>query len=116
MATGLTTQPSTLFSVQASSANRQTTIVCTGKLIVNTAAEFATECKKWIECSSSIIVDVGGLTYMDSAGLGSLVSGYTSAKKSGCEFQLVNVTTRIMHLLQLTNLDKVLQPTTENLL
>ena len=116
MATSPMTQPFTPFSVQASSANRQTTITCTGKLIMNTAATFTAECKKWIECSSSLIVDVGGLTYMDSAGLGALVGSYTSAKKAGCEFQLERITPRVMHLLQLTNLAKVLQPTTENLL
>jgi anti-sigma B factor antagonist len=110
------TQQPTQFFVEGSSANRETTITCSGRLVVNTASAFAGECRKWTECSSSMIVDVGGLTYMDSAGLGALVGAYTSAKKAGCEFQLLHVTPRIMHLLQLTNLDKVLQPTTENLL
>ena len=104
------------FSAEASSANRRTTITCTGRLVVGTAAKLAGECRQWIECSSLISLDLGGLTYMDSAGLGAVVSAYTSAKKAGCEFHLLNITPRVMHLLQLTNLMKVLQPTTDNLL
>jgi anti-sigma B factor antagonist len=116
VATSSSTQPVTSFSVDASSANRQTTLVCSGKLIVSSAEQMLAEARRWIECSSSIVVDVAGLTYLDSAGLGALVASYTSAKKVGCEFRLLNVTPRVMHLLQLTNLDKVLQPTTDNLL
>ena len=116
MATSPSTQPVVPFFVDASSANRKTTVTCTGRLVANTAATFSNEAKRWIECSSVLVVDLGALTYMDSAGLGALVSAYTSAKNAGCEFQLANLTPRVTHLLQLTNLAKVLQPTTENLL
>lgn len=102
--------------MDASSANRNTVLTCTGKLVMSTAHLFTNEVKLWLECSSTIAIDLAGLTYMDSAGLGALVSAYTSAKHSGCEFRLTNVTMRVMHLLQLTNLDKVLKTTTENLL
>jgi anti-sigma B factor antagonist len=116
MATTPTTQPVTPFSIHASSANRKTTVTCSGRLTVSSAANFVSEIKQWIDCSSIIVADLGGLTYLDSAGLGAVVSAYTSAKKAACEFQLVNVTPRVMHLLQLTNLATVLKPTTENLL
>jgi anti-sigma B factor antagonist len=110
--------PKTVDALQlhASSANRNTVLTCTGKLVMSTASLFTKEVKLWLECSSTMAVDLAGLSYMDSAGLGALVSAYTSAKHAGCEFRLTNVTLRVMHLLQLTNLDKVLKTTTENLL
>ena len=116
MGTSPIPQPSAHLAVQVSSANRRTTLRCTGRLVSSTVAEFASEAKRWTECSSVVVVDVGGLTYLDSAGLGALVSAYTSARKADCEFELHNVTSRVMHLLQLTNLIRVLRPTTENLL
>jgi anti-anti-sigma factor len=116
VATSPSTHPITPLTIDASSANRQTNLSCAGKLIVATAAAFTSETKRWIDCSSVLVIDLGGLTYMDSAGLGVLVGAYTSAKNAGCEFQLLNITPRVMHLLQLTNLAKILQPTTANLL
>jgi anti-sigma B factor antagonist len=41
---------------------------------------------------------------MDSMGLGTLVSLYTSARGAGCEMQLLHVGKRIRELLGLTNL------------
>ena len=116
MATSPITQAVDALRMDASSANRNTVLTCTGRLVMSTAHLFTKEVKLWLECSSTIAIDLSGLTYMDSAGLGALVSAYTSAKHTGCEFRLTNVTTRVMHLLQLTNLDKVLKTTTENLL
>jgi anti-sigma B factor antagonist len=116
MATSPVEQQVPQLSLTASSANRRTTLSCAGKLVVATAETFRLEARRWSECSSVLIVDLGGLTYMDSAGLGAVVAAYTSAKNGGCEFQLENMTPRVTHLLQVTNLAKVLTPTTANLL
>lgn len=116
MATSPSPQTVDPLQMDASSANRNTVFTCTGKLVMSTVNLFTKEIKLWLECSSTIAVDLAGLTYMDSAGLGALVSAYTSARHVGCDFRLTNVTPRVMHLLQLTNLDQVLKTTTENLL
>jgi anti-sigma B factor antagonist len=116
MATSPVEQQAPQLSLHAASANRRTTLSCTGRLVLATAEEFRAEARRWSECSSVLIADLGGLTYMDSAGLGAVVAAYTSAKNVGCEFRLENLTPRVMHLLQVTNLAKVLTPTTTNLL
>jgi anti-anti-sigma factor len=41
---------------------------------------------------------------MDSMGLGTLMSLYTSARTAGCEMQLLNLGKRVRELLGLTNL------------
>jgi anti-sigma B factor antagonist len=44
------------------------------------------------------------VNYIDSAGLGSLISAYTTAKREGGSLKLVNLTKRIQDLLAITKL------------
>jgi anti-sigma B factor antagonist len=52
----------------------------------------------------NILVNLGGVTGMDSAGLGELVSGYTTVTKAGGSMKLVNLTKRLQDLLSITKL------------
>lgn len=51
-----------------------------------------------------ILVNLEGVDYMDSSGLGDLVVGFATAKKQGAELKLANLTLRVEGLLQLTKL------------
>jgi anti-sigma B factor antagonist len=53
---------------------------------------------------AQILINLAGVTYMDSSGLGELVSGYRAAKSQGGELKLTNVTKRINDVLQVTKL------------
>ena len=54
-----------------------------------------------------LLVELSGVTYMDSSGVASLVEGYQTAKKQGLEFGLVAVAQSAMNVLKLARLDKV---------
>ena len=54
-----------------------------------------------------LLVDLSGVTYIDSSGVASLVEGYQTAKKHGVNFGLINVSEPAMNVLQLARLDKV---------
>ncbi len=54
-----------------------------------------------------ILVDLSGVTYMDSSGIASLVEAYQRAKKHGAEFSLVRVNPSALRVLKLARLDKV---------
>ena len=51
-----------------------------------------------------LVVDMGGVNYMDSAGLGELTNAYTSAKARGCDVKLARLTRRLDDLMQITKL------------
>ena len=53
---------------------------------------------------SQIVLDLAGVSYIDSAGLGTLVSGYTSAQNQGATLKLANLTKRFRELLNITKL------------
>lgn len=51
-----------------------------------------------------ILLNLGDVSYVDSAGLGALISSYTTTKREGGQLKLVNLTKRIQDLLAITKL------------
>ncbi len=56
-----------------------------------------------------ILLNLAEVTYIDSAGLGSLISSYTTARREGGSLKLVNLTKRIQDLLAITKLITVFE-------
>jgi anti-sigma B factor antagonist len=52
----------------------------------------------------NILLNLGNVNYIDSSGLGELVSAFTTAKNQGAEVKLLNLTKKVHDLLQLTKL------------
>lgn len=53
------------------------------------------------------LVDLSGVTYIDSSGIASLVEGYQTARKKNLQFGLLAVSEPAMSVLELARLDKV---------
>ena len=51
-----------------------------------------------------LVLDLGGVSYVDSAGLGQLVQIHATTKTNGGSLRLVNVTKRLKDLLVVTKL------------
>ena len=51
-----------------------------------------------------IVLDLRGVSYIDSAGLGMLVAKYASVRRNGGDVRLVHVTERSNRLLSITKL------------
>jgi anti-sigma B factor antagonist len=56
-----------------------------------------------------IVLNLGDVDYIDSSGIGELVSGYTSVKNRGGELKLLNLTKKVHDLLQITKLYTVFE-------
>ena len=52
----------------------------------------------------SVLLNLGDVSYVDSAGLGALVSAYTTVTREGGSLKLVNVTKKLQDLLSITKL------------
>ena len=77
---------------------------CTGRLTIETSQLLKTEVRSLLQNKCRVILDLTDLAQMDSSGLGVLVGLYISAKRAGCELQLVNLSPRIRELLSMTNI------------
>jgi anti-sigma B factor antagonist len=51
-----------------------------------------------------LVLDLADVSYIDSAGLGTLVAGYTSAQNQGSSMKLANLTKKFNEQLHITKL------------
>ena len=82
-----------------------TIVMCNGRIVFGEeAAELREKIKSLLAQKKKLILNLGGVSYIDSGGLGILVSLYTSARSSGGNIKLANLTQRVGDLLQITKL------------
>lgn len=69
------------------------------------AAEFSQLLHNYLdEGKKNIVVDLGGVKFMNSSGLGMLISGFTTMKNGGGSLKLAKATEKINSLLVITKL------------
>ena len=56
-----------------------------------------------------VVIDLGGVKFMNSSGLGMLIGGLTTMKKAEGHLKLANVTEKIESLLIITKLIKIFE-------
>ena len=56
-----------------------------------------------------ILLNLGDVTYIDSSGIGELVSGFTTVANQGGQLKLLNLTKKVHDLLQITKLYTVFE-------
>ncbi len=54
--------------------------------------------------SKNLLVNLGDVTYIDSSGIGELVSAFTAVSNQGGQLKLLNLTKKVHDLLQITKL------------
>lgn len=59
--------------------------------------------------TTRIVVDMGETTFLDSSGLGALISGLKSARQAGGDLRVARPTPAVSAVFEMTNLDRVLR-------
>jgi anti-anti-sigma factor len=98
----------TLTIEQSVSPEGTLTLVCRGRITLETASHFRSEVKSLASQHKLVLVDLRAVHYVDSAGLGGVFGTYISAKSQGCDLMLVNVNPHIKDLLNITHLTSFL--------
>ena len=83
-----------------------TILECSGRIVFgDEAAALREQVKDLVAAGKKqIVLNLGGITYIDSGGLGTLVGLYTTARNAGGAIKLANLTQRVGDLLQVTKL------------
>jgi len=61
------------------------------------------------EGKTRIVLDLAQVAYIDSAGLGTLVAGYTSARNGGANIKLAHLTKKLKEQMHITKLVTVFE-------
>ncbi|HZQ19178.1 MAG TPA: STAS domain-containing protein [Terriglobales bacterium] len=78
---------------------------CVGRIVFGEeSSELRERVRALISPEARIVLNLSEVTYIDSGGLGTLVSLYTSAQTAGASIKLANLTRRVGDLLQVTKL------------
>lgn len=90
--------------------NGITIILCNGRIVFGDESnQLREQVKSALTQSKKIILNLGGVSYIDSGGLGMLVALYTSARSAGGDIKLANLTQRVGDILQITKLSTVFE-------
>jgi len=57
-----------------------------------------------------LVVDLGGVLFLDSSGLGALIGGLKAARLAGGDLRIARPSEQARMILELTTLDRVLRP------
>lgn len=78
---------------------------CAGRIVFGEeSSQLRERVKALISQGARIVLNLREVTYIDSGGLGTLVSLYTTAQNAGASIKLANLTQRVGDLLQVTKL------------
>jgi anti-sigma B factor antagonist len=78
---------------------------CSGRIVFgDESSQLRDEVKKGLQENKRIVLNLAEVNYIDSGGLGTLVSLHTTAHNAGATIKLANLTKRVGDLLQVTKL------------
>jgi anti-sigma B factor antagonist len=87
-------------------------VAVAGDVDIGTAPDFEDELARAVEQhvgSGGLVIDLTGVTFIDSTGLNSLVRAFERQRLMGSTLALVSDDSRVTMMLEVTRLDRVLQ-------
>ena len=95
------------YTLRDGRSDGMTVLALAGPLTLSTLFSFQNEFRAMKP--KVLILDLSGMPYMDSAGLGLVMNYYVSAQDGGRKILLACVNERVQALLQMTKVDGVLK-------
>jgi anti-anti-sigma factor len=84
-----------------------TVVAVTGEIDISTAGAFEDALRGAIESSKQVVVDLSGVRFMDSTGLGVLMRAHKHQDEAGAFLRLAAPSDRVVRILDVTQLDTV---------
>ncbi|MBI1423680.1 MAG: anti-sigma factor antagonist [Gammaproteobacteria bacterium] len=84
-----------------------TVVALSGEVDLHYSPEARKQILAQLNKNNNVLVDLSGVSYIDSSGIASLVEGFQLARNKKLQFGLVGVSAAARQVLQLARLDKV---------
>lgn len=86
-----------------------TVVALSGDVDLHYSPEARRQILNQLNGNNNVLVDLSGVSYIDSSGIASLVEGFQLARNKQLQFGLVGVSDAAQQVLHLARLDKVFQ-------
>src|SRR5207237_5401908 len=91
-------------------ADGVTIVACSGRIVFGEESSGLRESlKNLLGNTKHIVLNLSGVNYIDSGGLGTLVGVYSSARATGADIKLTGLGQRLRDVLQITKLATVFE-------
>ncbi len=96
--------------IESRQADGVTIVACTGRIVFGEESNaLREELKRILGSTRQVVLNLSGVTYIDSGGLGTLVGVYSSARSAGADIKLTGLGQRLRDVLQITKLVTVFE-------
>ena len=87
-------------------ANDVTIVDCSGRIVLGEGSVILKDVVRELlsKGQKKILLNLGDVNYIDSSGIGELVSAFTTVRKQGGDLKLLNLTKKVHDVLQITKL------------
>lgn len=97
--------------IRATTEGEVRVLDCQGRLTMTTAKTLREAVEASVEAGTPrIVVDLSGVLFIDSSGLGALIAGLKRTRQAGGDLRIAGAGDQVTTVLGLTNLDRVLRP------
>jgi anti-sigma B factor antagonist len=98
------------FKLETREVEGVTVVNCQGRIVFGEEATFLREnLKRVLNSNRKLVLNLSGVNYIDSGGLGTLVGVYSSARSAGTDIKLTGLGQRLRDVLQITKLVTVFE-------
>jgi anti-sigma B factor antagonist len=96
--------------IEKRQVNGVTIVSCQGRIMFGDEANALRDfLKEALAETPRMVLNLAGVTYIDSGGLGTLVGVYSSARSAGADIKLTGLGQRLRDVLQITKLATVFE-------
>ena len=100
-----------VMQVHTSTIGDATVLSCDGRLTMVAAPALRSAIDEAVSGGRvRLVVDLAGTSFVDSSGLGALVAGLKRTRQAGGDLRIASAQEQVRMVLNLTNLDRILQP------
>ena len=96
--------------IETRQADGVTVMSCQGRIVFGEeATTLRDSLKRILSSTRQVVLNLSGVSYIDSGGLGTLVGVYSSARAAGADIKLTGLGQRLRDVLQITKLVTVFE-------
>jgi len=95
------------FKLETEKKESEATVRVMGRITLETAPTLITAFRNLIPGNNRVVLDLATVHFIDSCGLGALVTLYLHASRLNCDLELANQSPHVRDLFRVSRLDKV---------